>query len=89
MAKSTNSEVAVLQTQMDEVLHKLVSIEGKLDDQANTFVTKEVFELKMTELQVRLRQLENRKTLIGWVTPTLSAALGSVFTFLIIEKISK
>jgi hypothetical protein len=86
-SKSSNSEVAVLQTQMDEVLHKLGSIEGKLDEQANTFVSREVFELKMAELTVRVTQLENRKTLIGWITPTLSAALGSVFTFLIIEKL--
>jgi hypothetical protein len=86
-SKSSNSEVAVLQTQMDEVLHQLGIINNKIDEQTNTFVGKEVFELKMAEINVRLKQLENRKTLIGWLTPTLSAALGSVFTFLIIEKL--
>lgn len=89
MAKSANSEVAVLQTQMEEVLSKLSIIDGKLDDQANTFVSREVFDLKMAEIAVKLKQLENRKSLINWLTPTISAALGSVFTFLIIEQLRK
>jgi hypothetical protein len=86
--KSSNSEVAVLQTQMDDVLQKLGEISAKIDNQSNTFVSKEVFELKIAEIEAAILGLQNRKSLINWVTPTISAVLGSVLTGLIIYTIT-
>ncbi len=87
--QSDNPEIAVLQDWRDRVDETLERIEKKIDHQVDGFVTKETFALKIAEIEVAIKKLENRKTLIGWVTPTLSAALGSVFTFLIIEKLNQ
>lgn len=88
MAKqSENPEIAVLQDWRDSVDKTLERIEKKIDHQADGFVTKETFSLKIAEIEVSIKKLENRKSLIGWITPTLSAILGSIFTYLIIEKL--
>lgn len=86
--KSSNSEVAVLQTQMDEALKKLGEISAKIDNQSNTFVSKEVFELKIAEIEAAILSLQNKKSLINWITPTVSAVFGSVMTGLIIYTLT-
>lgn len=88
MAKqSENPEIAVLQDWRDSVDKTLERIERKIDHQADGFVTKETFSLKIAEIEVSIKKLENRKSLIGWVTPTISAVLGSVLTWLLIDKL--
>lgn len=49
--KSTNSEIAVLQTQMDEVLKQLEIVNEKLDRLGDTFLTKAEFEAYKASLE--------------------------------------
>lgn len=77
--KSENSEIAVLQTQMEEVLKSLDTINTKLDNYASTFATNS----RVAEVEKKLKELDRKKTLQTWVTGTLSAILGAVLTILI------
>ena len=73
--KSENSEIAVLQTQMEAVLSGLDDIKTKLD----TFAT----ESRVTELERRVKELDRKKTLHTWVSGTLSGVLGVIMTILV------
>lgn len=60
----------------------------------HSYVRSDIFELRMKEIEstqlstkADILKLQNRKTLINWMLPTLSAIAGSVLTFLLIEYI--
>lgn len=73
--KSENSEIAVLQTQMDEVLSRLEQMNNKLD----TFATNS----RVEELEKKIKEIDRKKALQVWVTGTLSAVFGVILTILV------
>ncbi len=80
MAQVTNE---VLGAKQDALAQRLEKMELKLDTYAGNFITHEVFELRMKELELRITQLTaevNRLTSQRWLQNTLSAILGSVLT---------
>jgi hypothetical protein len=92
MAKSTETEIAVLQTQMQEVKASLevikaeqhsnfTAIASKIDNLSNT-------PLEINSIHKRLNALEVAKSK-DWVWKTLSAVAGAVLASLIIYAITK
>lgn len=80
MAQVTNE---VLGAKQDALAQRLEKMELKLDNYAGNFITHEVFELRMKELELRITQLTaevNRLTSQRWLQNTLSAILGSIIT---------
>lgn len=79
----------VLSAKQDAMAQRLEKMELKIDAYAGNFVTREIFELRMKELEVQLKSLniklasvEKRKNIQTWLTGTLSAIFGSIMTFL-------
>jgi len=77
----------VLAAKLDVVIARQDKADAKFDSLGDTFVRKDIFDLRMRELDVQLKRLENRRTLMTWLIPTASAILGSVMTYLIIERL--
>lgn len=80
MSEVTNE---VLSAKQDALAQRLEKMEIKLDNYAGNFITHEVFELRMKELELRISALTaevNRLLSQRWLQNTLSAILGSVLT---------
>jgi len=84
MASITNE---VLAEKIDGITHRLVGLEKKIDEMPSAFVSHEVLELKLAPMAGKLKELDQRRNLITWGIPILATLVGSVFTYLIIEKI--
>lgn len=89
----------VLAAKLDTLAENQRNLELKVEALPNqidhSYIRSDIFELRMKELdnqmlgiRSNILTLENRKTLMNWVTPTLSAIFGSVLTFLIIQQLS-
>jgi len=70
---------------------KLEALPSQID---HSYIRNDIFELRMKEVEATILnvkasiiKLENRKSLINWITPTISAILGSVLTYLIISQL--
>lgn len=92
VAKSTETEIAVLQTQMTDVKLSLEVIKAeqhtnyqalasKIDNLVNT-------PLEITTINARLNRLELNRSKI-WVWQTLSAAAGAVISLLVVYAVTK
>lgn len=77
----------VLAAKLEVVIANQAKLEARVETMGDTFIRKDIFDLKMKEIEVELIKLANKKNLINWLIPTISAVLGSVLTFLIIDKI--
>lgn len=69
---------------------KVENLPGQID---HSYIRNDIFDLRMKEMDTQILtiksniiRLENRKSLINWITPTISAILGSVLTYLIIQQ---
>ena len=89
----------VLATKLDAVNDRLSKVETKLDaipvQFGQTFISHEFFDLSMKAMDLKvqandvaIRKLDSRKTWLNWLLPTISAVLGSLLTFLIINYLS-
>lgn len=70
---------------------KVEALPSQID---HSYIRSDIFDLRMKEMDTSILaiksdmlKLANRKSLINWITPTISAVLGSVLTFLIIDRI--
>ena len=84
----------VLAAKQDALVQRLEKMELKLDNYAASFITSEVFELRMREQDLQFKLIEKSvgdridnldkkvSALLGkrWMQNTLSAAFGSVLT---------
>lgn len=80
MSEVTND---VLSAKQDALAQRLEKMELKLDAYEGNFITHEVFELRMKELELKITTLTtelNKFTSQRWLQNTLSAILGSVLT---------
>lgn len=88
----------VLAAKLDASMQRLEKVELKVDALPTTidhkYVSHDYFELKIKEIEasisntkLAIAKLENKKTFLNWLVPTLSAVAGSVLTFLLIEYI--
>lgn len=73
--KSKDSEIAVLQTQMETVISSLEDINTKLD----TFATNS----RVNALENKIKELDRKKTIQTWITGVLSMMLGVFLTILV------
>ena len=72
------------------IYYQLAEIKTQLEDFKAHYVTKEesaALKQEIKELRVDIAEIKKSKNLINWLYPTLSAAFGAVFTYLIIEYI--
>jgi len=67
------------------LLYRLDQIDGKLDNMTKNYVTKEEFNVLVDEVHA----MKKRTSLIGWLYPTLSAAVSALFTYLLIEYVKR
>jgi len=92
MTKSTETEIAVLQTQMTDVKASLEVIKLEQHTNFQTLATK-IDNLANTPLEIsgmsaRITALERSRSK-NWVWNTMSAAAGIIFATLIIYAITK
>ena len=89
---------AVLGAKLDVLAQNQRNLEIKVEALPSqidhSYIRSDIFELRMKELDSRMLtvradivKLENRKSFISWVTPTVSAILGSVLTYLILNQL--
>lgn len=71
------------------VLYRLDQIDKKLDAMSRNYVTNDIFEAKIDELEVKIRQMQKAKNLSTWVHPILASVLTALFTFLLIEFLKR
>lgn len=84
-------KIDVLAANQKNLELKFEALPNQID---HSYVRSDIFDLRMKEIdsvlaatKVDIIKLQNRKTLINWAIPTLSAVAGSVLTFLLIEYI--
>jgi len=76
----------VLAAKQDALAQRLEKMEFKLDNYAGNFITHEVFELRMREFDVKIKDIDLKIATAAkqrWVQNTLSAVLGAILTGLI------
>ena len=79
---SDKTKVAVINTNIGYIQRDILEIKLSLKEQ---FATKEQLLETARSTEVRLMRLENSSNLWRWLSPTLSAVMGSVITFLLIQ----
>lgn len=93
----TNEVLSVNQHNMelkiDALTAKVEALPSQID---HSYIRADIFDLRMKEMDTQILairadmlRLGNRKSLINWITPTISAVLGSVLTYLIISQLNK
>ena len=88
MARQTNEErLVALEVKLDTLLTTVGRIDARLGASEQRYITKEKHQDDLKDI---LREIDiNRKKLARvWIQNTLSALLGSVMTFLIINYLS-
>lgn len=89
--KSTNSEIAVLQTQMEELGKTVDRTESKVDRLLERFETTAISFVGRNEFNEAIEKFEadlKAARSINWLTHTLSGAFGVIITALIYYFIS-
>jgi dynactin complex subunit len=93
MSNPTNE---VLAAKIDALGISLEKVELKMDNLGSKYVSSDIYNLRHAEVEKDILAikadiigLQNKKTFINWLLPTLSAILASVVTWLIIEVLSK
>ena len=72
----------------DLIIYRLDEIKGEIVEMRKQYVTKEeslALKLEIAGLRDEIAEIQRNRNLIGWLYPTLSAAFGALFTYLIIE----
>ena len=95
MSKSDNAEIAVLQTQMEDVKASVSSIETKVDKlldrfeiTVNSFVSKAELKKIVNDLESELEAKIKAARNFNWVTHSLTAVLTVILTVLIYYFVS-
>jgi hypothetical protein len=81
MSKSTETEIAILQTQMTTVQSDV----SEMKTDIKTILSNQE---KNIELERRVDMLEARKTFQSYIVPVASAIIASILTFLIVSYFS-
>lgn len=84
MASITNE---VLAEKIDGLGIRFGALEKKVDAMPSAFVSHEVLELKLGTLESRLAEQEKKRTALTWGVPVVTAVIGSVITFLVIQQL--
>jgi ribosomal protein L29 len=70
------------------IYYQLAEIKSELADFKRHYVTKDesaALKTEINELRKDIADIKKSKNLVGWLYPTVSAAFGALFTYLIIE----
>lgn len=71
------------------LLYRLDQIEKKIDAMAKNYVTNDVFEGKIDELELKIRQMQKARNFANWVNPIIASVSTALVTFLLIEFLRK
>lgn len=77
-----NTRIAVINTNIGYIQKDILEIKLSLKD---AYATKESLIQVAKDTETRIVRLEDQSNLWRWLSPTLSAILGSVVTFLLIQ----
>lgn len=73
----------------DLLLYRLDQIEHKIDAMSKNYVTNDVFEAKIDELEFRIRDMQRARNLSNWVNPIVASISTALVTFLLIEYLRR
>jgi predicted metalloenzyme YecM len=71
------------------LLYRLDQIERKIDAMSKNYVTNDVFDSKIDELELKIRQMQQARNLANWVNPIIASISTALVTFLLIEFLRK
>lgn len=71
------------------VLYRLDQIDRKLDAMSKNYVTNDVFDAKIDELELKIRQMQKARSLANWFNPILASVSTALVTFLLIEYLKR
>jgi len=72
----------------DLIMYRLDEIKIEIIDMKKQYVTKEeslALKIEIQALRDEVHELKKNRNLIGWLYPTMSAGISSLFTYLIVE----
>lgn len=76
----------VLATEIKNLALQIADVKLAVANNASTYISHDVFELRMKEIDLRIREIDsNMRRITGsrWVQNTLSAILGAVLSLLV------
>ena len=83
---SEQTKIAVINTNIQFIQKDILEIKLALKDQ---YATREGLAQVAKDTELRLQRLESQSNLWRWLNPILTAILGSILTFLLIQYIMK
>jgi bacterioferritin (cytochrome b1) len=82
------TKVELIAKDISYIQKDIATINSSIKELATVYVTRETLTQTAKETEDRLSKLEKSKNLWNWLSPTLSAALSSAMTFLIIQYLN-
>lgn len=76
----------------DIILYRLDQMDSKLDEikeQSKNYVTNERFDMKISELEDKIRAMQKARNFSNWVNPVIASISTALVTFLLIEYIRR
>lgn len=83
---SDDTQIAVINNNIGFIQKDIVEIKQSL---SNTYATRENLVQVAKDTELRLKRLEDASNLWKWLSPTLSAVMGSIVTFLVIQYLMR
>lgn len=80
-----SNEMVAVQKDISYIQKDIADIKGSIKELTGVYITKLQFEDAQKSFEARVAGLEKNSNLWRWLSPTLSAALSSVITFLIVN----
>ncbi len=80
---------ALIQKDIGYIQKDIQEIKQGIKDLAGVYATKIFVDDAFKSLDLRLQRMEESSNLWRWLSPTLSAVLGSTVTFLLIQYIDR
>lgn len=87
--QNDETKIAIISTNIDFIKKDIAEIKESFKELNNIFVTKQYFDEVVKTIDADLMRYGNAGIFWKWISPTASAIIGSILTFLIIDKINK
>ncbi len=82
------TKIALIGNDVSHIMKDLGEIKQSLKELSGVYATQVAVSESQKDTDVRIKKLEDSSNLWKWLSPSLSAVLGSLFTFLIIQYLT-
>lgn len=86
---SDETKIALIQKDIANIQSDMAEVKQYIKENNQTLATKDNLAVVAKETEVRLVRLESASNLWKWLSPSISAVLGSILTFLIVNYLQK